>query len=234
VTTVLLCDDQELVRSGFRLILDLEADLDVVAEAADGQECLRRVAELQPDVVLMDLRMPVMDGVGATRRIVAAGSATRVLVLTTFDLDQHVYDAMRAGASGFLLKDVPRDQLVHAVRVVARGESLLAPRLTRRLVERFVAQAPPSTGIPEVLLDLSPRERDVLALVARGLTNGEIAGQLVVGEATVKTHVGRILAKLGLRDRVQAVVLAYEAGFVQPGSRDVSAPASRSPRGSAS
>ena len=217
MTTVLLCDDQELVRAGFRLILDLEPDLEVVGEAADGRECLRRTAELSPEVVLMDVRMPEMDGIEATRRIVAGGGDTRVLVLTTFDLDQHVYEAMRAGASGFLLKDVPREQLTHAVRVVARGESLLAPSVTRRLVERFVAQPPPATGVPEALLALSAREREVLTLVATGLSNGEIADRLVVGEATVKTHVARILGKLGVRDRVQAVVTAYETGFVRPG-----------------
>jgi DNA-binding NarL/FixJ family response regulator len=219
VTTILLCDDQELVRAGFRLILDLEADLEVVGEAADGKECLRRTAELRPDVVLMDIRMPVMDGIEATAQIVAASPATKVLVLTTFDLDQLVYDAMRAGASGFLLKDAPREQLVNAVRVVARGESLLAPAITRRLVERFVAMPPPGSGVPEQMADLSDREREVLVLVARGLSNAEIAAELFVGEATVKTHVARMLAKLGLRDRVQAVVLAYETGFVQPGER---------------
>jgi DNA-binding NarL/FixJ family response regulator len=219
VTSVLLCDDQELVRAGFRLILDLEPDMEVLGEVGDGKACLRQVAELHPDVVLMDIRMPKMDGIEATRRLVAAGSGSRVLVLTTFDLDEYVYDAMRAGASGFLLKDAPREQLVNAVRVIARGESLLAPAVTRRLVERFVALPPPGSGVPVAMRSLSEREREVLTLLARGLSNVEIADALVLGEATVKTHVGRLLGKLGLRDRVQAVVLAYESGFVRPGDR---------------
>jgi DNA-binding NarL/FixJ family response regulator len=207
------------VRAGFRLILDLEPDMEVLGEAGDGKACLRQVAELHPDVVLMDIRMPKMDGIEATRRLVAAGSGSRVLVLTTFDLDEYVYDAMRAGASGFLLKDAPREQLVNAVRVIARGESLLAPAVTRRLVERFVALPPPGSGVPVAMRSLSEREREVLTLLARGLSNVEIADALVLGEATVKTHVGRLLGKLGLRDRVQAVVLAYESGFVRPGDR---------------
>lgn len=217
-TTVLLCDDQELVRAGFRLILDLADDITVVGEAGDGRAALKQVALLHPDVVLMDIRMPVMDGIEATRQIVRADHAARVVVLTTFDLDQYVYDAMRAGASGFMLKDAPREQLVNAVRVAARGDALLAPRITRRLVERFVALPPPGTGIPEALASLSEREREVLVLVARGLSNAEIAAELVVGESTVKTHVSRLLEKLELRDRVQAVVRAYETGFVRPGS----------------
>jgi DNA-binding NarL/FixJ family response regulator len=214
----MLVDDQELVRTGFKLILDLEPGLEVVGEAADGAACLRAVRELAPDVVLMDVRMPTMDGVEATRRLVEAGNPARVLILTTFDLDDYVYAAMRAGASGFLLKDVGRDELVHAVRTVARGDQMLAPAVTRRLVERFVTMPPPTSGVPEALTVLSARERDVLALVARGLSNAEIATALVIGEATVKTHVARVLDKLGLRDRVQAAVLAYETGFVQPGS----------------
>lgn len=216
---VLLCDDQELVRAGFRLILELEEDLEVVGEAADGKQCVREVALLRPDVVLMDIRMPRMDGIEATRQLVSAGSPARVLVLTTFDLDEHVYDAMRAGASGFLLKDVPREQLVFAVRAVARGDAFMAPALTRRLVERYVgAPAPTSAnGVPARLEVLSEREREVFGLLARGASNAEIAGALVLGDATVKTHVGNILAKLDLRDRVQAVVLAYESGFVTPG-----------------
>jgi DNA-binding NarL/FixJ family response regulator len=218
MTTVLLADDQELVRAGFRLILDLETDLKVVGEAGDGEQCVRAVRELRPDVVLMDIRMPHLDGVEATRRLVAAGSPSRVLVLTTFDLDDYVYAAMRAGASGFLLKDVPREQLVAAVRTVARGDQLLAPAVTRRLVERFVSLPPPSSGVPETLRVLSERELGVLALVARGMSNTEIAAELVIGEATVKTHVARMLAKLQLRDRVQAVVLAYESGFVHRGA----------------
>jgi DNA-binding NarL/FixJ family response regulator len=216
MTRVLLVDDQELVRTGFRLILDLEDDIEVVGEACDGEQCLRVIRELKPDVILMDIRMPKLDGVEATRRIVAAGGESKVLILTTFDLDDYVYAAMRAGASGFLLKDVPRDQLVAAVRIVARGEQLLAPAVTKRLVERFVRLPPPVHGIPTELTGLSSRERDVLTLVAQGMSNAEIAETLVIGEATVKTHVARVLAKLSLRDRVQAVVLAYETGFVQP------------------
>ena len=214
---VLLCDDQELLRAGFRLILDLEDDIDVVGEAADGHECLRLTAEHAPHVVLMDIRMPRMDGIEATRKLAAAGSLTRVLILTTFDLDELVYGAMAAGASGFLLKDLPREQLVNAVRMVARGDAILSPELTRRLVERFVAAPPPSTGMPAELASLSERELEVFALLARGRSNTEIADALFLGEATVKTHVGRILAKLGLRDRVQAVVLAYECGYLRPG-----------------
>lgn len=218
MTRVLLVDDQALVRAGFRLILELEPDMDVVGEASDGAQCLRMTATEHVDVVLMDIRMPTMDGIEATRRLVTSGSATRVLVLTTFDLDEYVYDAMRAGASGFLLKDVPREELVAGVRIVARGDSLLAPAVTRRLVERFVRMPSPVTGIPDALRTLSERELEVFALAAKGLSNAEIAAQLVVGEATVKTHVARVLGKLGLRDRVQIVVLAYESGFVRPGS----------------
>jgi DNA-binding NarL/FixJ family response regulator len=214
---VLLCDDQEMVRAGFRLIIDLEDDLEVVGEAADGKEALAATARLRPDVVLMDVRMPVMDGIEATRRITAVPDPARVLVLTTVDLDEHVYAAMKAGASGFLLKDAPREQLVSAIRVVARGESLLAPAVTKRLVERFVAQPPPVTGVPERMASLSEREREVLGLVARGLSNAEIAARLFLGEATVKTHVANLLGKLGVRDRIQAVVLAYETGFIRPG-----------------
>ncbi|QGN32554.1 response regulator transcription factor [Microlunatus sp. Gsoil 973] len=214
---VLICDDQELVRAGFRLILDLEDDIEVVAEAADGGECLRQVASHAPHVVLMDIRMPVMDGVEATRKLVAAGSASHVLMLTTFDLDELVYFAMAAGASGFLLKDVPRDQLVGAIRMAARGDAVLSPTLTRRLVERFVAAPPPRTGIPTALAALTGRELEVFALVAAGKSNAEIAATLFLGEATVKTHVARILTKLDLHDRVQVVVLAYETGYLQPG-----------------
>jgi len=217
MTTVLLVDDQQLVRTGFRLILDLEDDMTVVGEASDGQECLRLVAETQPDVVLMDVRMPVLDGIEATRRLSEAGSASRVLILTTFDLDEYVYDAMRAGASGFLLKDAPREQLVSAVRVVARGEALLAPSVTKRLIEQFVRMPSPSDGVPEVMRELSSREREVLTLLVRGLSNSEIASRMILGEATVKTHVARLLAKLGVRDRMQAVILAYETGFIHPG-----------------
>ncbi len=226
MTTVLLVDDQELVRTGFRLILDLEPGLEVVGEAANGQEAVRLVASLHPDVVLMDVRMPVLDGIRATERIALAGSASRVLILTTFDLDEYVYDALRAGASGFLLKDAPRDQLVAAVRIVAGGESLLAPPITRRLIERFVAQPAPGT-MPDAVAALSEREREVLGLLARGLSNAEIAERLFVSDATVKTHVARLLAKLGVRDRIQAVILAYESGFIHPGDN----PSSSSARG---
>jgi DNA-binding NarL/FixJ family response regulator len=216
VTRVLVVDDQALVRGGFTMILEAEPDLAVVGEAADGVEALRLVAERTPDVVLMDIRMPRMDGIEATRRITAAARA-RVLVLTTFDLDEYVYDAVRAGASGFLLKDVPPRDLAHAVRTVAAGNSLVAPSVTRRLLEEFVRRPPPGRR-PERLDALTEREMEVLGLLARGWSNAELAGHLVLSETTVKTHVTRILTKLGLRDRVQAVVLAYEAGLVLPGS----------------
>jgi DNA-binding NarL/FixJ family response regulator len=214
---VLLADDQELVRSGFRLILEMAEGIDVVGEAEDGREAVELAKELKPDVVLMDVRMPDVDGIEATRQLRAANLDARVLVLTTFDLDEYVYAAVQAGASGFLLKDAPRDQLVTAVRTVARGEALLAPAVTKRLIERFVARAAPPAA-PGVV-DLSAREDEVLRLIARGLSNAEIAAELFVAEATVKTHVARVLAKLGLRDRVQAVVFAYEHGLVQPGVR---------------
>lgn len=219
VTTVVLCDDQELVRAGFRLILDLEDDIAVVGEAADGHECLQLTGKLHPDVVLMDVRMPRMDGIEATRALVASDSPSRVLMLTTFDLDELVYAAMAAGASGFLLKDAPREQLVHAIRMVARGDAVLAPALTRRLVERYVAAPAPSTATPPALAALSERELEVFGHLGRGRSNAEIAAALFVSEATVKTHVARILAKLDLRDRVQAVVLAYETGLLQPGQQ---------------
>jgi DNA-binding NarL/FixJ family response regulator len=214
---VLLADDQELVRAGFRLILELADGIEVAGEAADGREAVARAKELQPDVVLMDIRMPELDGIEATRRLRQAGVEARVLVLTTFDLDEYVFEAMRAGACGFLLKDAPRDQLVAAVRTVARGEALLAPAITRRLIERFVDRPRPAETAP-ALTELTRRELEVLQLVAQGLSNLEIASRLVLGEATVKTHVARILRKLELRDRVQAVVFAYEAGVVEPGS----------------
>jgi DNA-binding NarL/FixJ family response regulator len=213
---VLLVDDQELVRSGFRLILEQADGIQVAGEAADGREAVRLGKELNPDVVLMDVRMPELDGIEATRRLRQAGVDARVLVLTTFDLDEYVYSAMRAGASGFLLKDAPREQLVTAIRTVARGEALLAPAITRRLIERFVDRPAPAEATP-ALAELSARELEVLRLVARGLSNGEIADELVIGEATVKTHVANVLRKLGLRDRVQAVVLAYESGVVERG-----------------
>ena len=220
---VLLADDQELVRSGFRLILELAEGIEVVGEAADGRETVRLAKQLQPDVVLMDVRMPELDGIEATRRLKQAGVETRVLVLTTFDLDEYVYAAVRAGASGFLLKDAPREQLVTAVRTIARGETLLAPAITKRLIEKFVTR-PLLDRTPSAMSDLTARELEVLRLIARGLSNAEIASQLIVGEATVKTHVARILSKLHLRDRIQAVVLAYETGLVQPGDHSADAP----------
>jgi DNA-binding NarL/FixJ family response regulator len=216
VIRVLLADDQALVRAGFRLILDLAPGIEVVGEAGDGKEAVALAKQLEPDVVLMDVRMPDVDGIEATRRLRLAGLATRVLVLTTFDVDEYVYEAVRAGASGFLLKDAPREQLVAAVQTVARGEALLAPAITQRLIERFVARPSPADAAP-ALAELSSRELEVLRLLARGLSNAEIAAQLVVGEATVKTHVARVLRKLDLRDRVQAVVFAYECGLVEPG-----------------
>jgi DNA-binding NarL/FixJ family response regulator len=217
VIRVLVADDQTLVRSGFRLILDAQADIDVVGEAGDGTEALALARELSPDVVLMDIRMPKLDGLDATRKLMAANGSPRVLVLTTFDADEYVYAAMRAGASGFLLKDVRAEQLAEAVRTVAAGETLLAPTVTRRLIERFMRRPAPGEQRPERLAELSDRELEVLRLVAQGLSNREIAATLFVSEATVKTHVTRVLSKLELRDRVQAVVLAYECGLVEPG-----------------
>jgi DNA-binding NarL/FixJ family response regulator len=217
VIRVLIADDQVLVRAGFRMILGSEPGLDVVGEAGDGLEAVSLAVELEPDVVLMDIRMPELDGIEATRRTVARPNAPRVLVLTTFDLDEYVYEALRAGASGFLLKDAPEDQLVAGIRIVADGGSLFAPSVTRRLVERYV-DARPSTP-PPALDDLTPRETEVLRLVAQGLSNAEISAHLVVSEHTTKTHVARILQKLDLRDRVQAVVLAYECGLARPGDR---------------
>jgi len=215
---VLIADDQALVRGGFRLILESQDDLTVIGEAADGLGAVALATRLQPDVTLMDIRMPELDGIQATRRLVAT-SATRVLILTTFDMDEYVYEAMRAGASGFLLKTVRPQQLAVAVRDVAQGDALLAPSITRRLVEAFVRRPAPGSGVPARLADLTPRELDVLRLVAQGLSNGEIAERLVVGESTAKTHVARIFMKLHLRDRAQAVVLAYESGLAQPGDR---------------
>jgi len=215
--SVLLVDDQALVRSGFKLIIDAQDDMEVVGEAADGRAAIDETARLHPDIVLMDVRMPEVDGIAATRSIVGERPEVRVLVLTTFDEDRTVYDAMKAGASGFLLKSAPPAQFVEAVRTVAAGEALLAPSVTRRLVEDFVRRPPPGEGSAERLADLTDREREVLTLIGRGRSNAEIAGELYVSGATVKTHVNRILAKLGLRDRVQAVVLAYETGLVRPG-----------------
>jgi DNA-binding NarL/FixJ family response regulator len=217
-TTVLVVDDQALVREGLRLVLEAEPDLEVVGEAGDGDAAVREALRLRPDVVLMDVRMPGTDGLTATRRLLGgSGAAPKVLVLTTFDLDEYVYEALLAGASGFLLKSAPRRHLVHAVRSVAEGDALLDPSLTRRLVEDFVHRPPPGAGRPAALRGLTDREVEVLSLVAQGLSNAEIAARLVLGETTVKTHVGSVFAKLGLRDRVQAVVLAYECGLVRPG-----------------
>ena len=219
---VLIADDQELVRTGFRKILESEPDLEVIGEAVDGGEAVEAALLYRPDVVLMDVRMPRLDGIEATRKL--AGT-TRVLMLTTFDLDEYVFEAIRAGASGFLLKDTPAAELIRAIHVVAAGEALLAPSITRRLIEEFAARPRPAER-PPALAELTPRELEVLGLVARGLSNHEIATELVVGDATVKTHVARILQKLALRDRVQAVVLAYEAGLVLPGSAQDRSPAS--------
>ncbi|HEX5617116.1 MAG TPA: response regulator transcription factor [Solirubrobacteraceae bacterium] len=214
MTSVVLADDQELVRSGFRLILEL-AGLEVRGEAGDGRAAVELARATQPDVVLMDIRMPVMDGIEATRRIAQAGLASRVLVLTTFDLDEYVYEALRAGASGFLLKDAGRERLVDAVKTVAAGEALLAPTVLQRLVAHYVHRPPQGVArLDGPLADLSEREAEVLRLVGRGLSNAEIADELVISTATVKTHVRHVLQKLGLRDRVQAVALAYEAGLV--------------------
>ena len=215
---VLLCDDQSLVRSGFRMVLESADDLEVVGEAANGHQAIDSAKRFKPDVVLMDVRMPELDGIEATRRITEADDiSARVLILTTFDLDEYIYDALGVGASGFLLKDVPAEQLIDGIRVVAAGEALLAPSVTRRLIEDFSRARPPRGEEPAGLDELTPREREVLELVARGHSNAEIAEALVVGGTTVKTHVARILMKLGLRDRVQAVVLAYESGIVSPG-----------------
>jgi DNA-binding NarL/FixJ family response regulator len=215
VIGVLLADDQALVRAGFRMILKAEPGIEVVGEAGDGAEAVALARTLEPDVVLMDVRMPEMDGIEATRQIVGGDGAPRVLVLTTFDLDEYVYEALRAGASGFLLKDAPEDQLLAGIRIVADGGSLFAPAVTQRLIERFAGTRP--AALPPTLSELTPRELEVLGLVARGSSNAEIAAALVVSEHTVKTHVAHILQKLDLRDRVQAVVLAYEAGIVRPG-----------------
>ena len=216
-TRVLLADDQELVRAGFRMILETQADIEVVGDAGDGVEAVAATRRLQPDVVLMDIRMPNLDGLQATKQIMAAGSRSRVLILTTFDLDEYVYQALAAGASGFLLKNAPPEQLIDAVRVVAAGDALLSPSITRRVIEQFTRLPPP--GGTDVLAGVTDREREVLKLVARGMSNAEIAAQLFVSDATVKSHVAHLLAKLQLRDRVQAVVLAYESGLIRPGTR---------------
>lgn len=217
---VLLCDDQALVRSGFRLILESRDDIEVVGEAEDGREGIELARRVDPDVILMDVRMPNVDGVEATRRLVAAGSRARIVILTTFDLDEHVFESIRAGASGFLLKDVQPTQLVEAIRVVAAGDALLAPSVTRRLLDRFAHTLPGEEKPPPELATLTERELEVLKLLASGLSNAELAVRLFLSETTVKSHISSVLRKLSLRDRVQAVVLAYEAGLVRPGSRD--------------
>jgi len=216
---VLIADDQALVRAGFRMVLEAEDDITVVGEAANGEQAVHGTRRLRPDVVLMDIRMPELDGIAATRQIARAEAepTARVLILTTFDLDEYVYDALGAGASGFLLKDSPPEQLVTAIRVVAGGEALLAPSVTSRLIEQFARTRAARRDPPPGLDDLTPRELEVVKLVARGMSNAEIAAALVISDTTVKTHVARVLAKLGLRDRVQAVVVAYESGLVSPG-----------------
>jgi len=216
-TTVLIADDQALMRGGFRMIIDAEPDLEVVGEAIDGADAVRGFERLRPNVVVMDVRMPTMDGIEATRRITDAEPDAKILILTTFDLDEYVFQALRAGASGFLLKDRPPEELVEAIRIVASGDALLAPSITRRLIQEF-SRRPVAPAPPAGLAELTDREREVLVLMARGLSNAEIAAQLFVAETTVKTHVGRVLHKLRLRDRAQAVVLAYESGLVQPGA----------------
>jgi DNA-binding NarL/FixJ family response regulator len=218
---VLIADDQALVRAGFKMILEAEPEIEVVGEAVDGVEAVEQIKRLKPDVALMDIRMPRMNGLEATREVVSDSDPehpTRVLMLTTFDLNEYVYEALRAGASGFLLKDVPSEQLVAGIHVVAGGEALLAPSITRRLIEEFAANAPVDLTPPKELSELTPRELEVFKLVARGMSNAEIAAELIVSETTVKTHVARILMKLHLRDRVQAVVYAYESGVSQPGA----------------
>jgi DNA-binding NarL/FixJ family response regulator len=217
---VLIADDQALVRAGFKMILEAEPEIQVVGEAEDGVEAVQMIKRLKPDVVLMDIRMPRLNGLEATREIVSdnGDQPTRVLMLTTFDLNEYVYEALRAGASGFLLKDVPAEQLVAGIHVVARGEALLAPSITRRLIEEFARHQPMDRPAPKEVEELTARELEVFGLIARGLSNAEIAAELIVSETTVKTHVARILMKLHLRDRVQAVVYAYESGIIQPGA----------------
>jgi DNA-binding NarL/FixJ family response regulator len=214
---VLVADDEAIVRDGLRLIIDLEDDLEVVGVVNDGREAITAVSDLHPDVALIDVQMPRLNGLEATRAILAAPKPPRVLILTTFDVNEHVYEAMRAGASGFLLKDVRREQLTNAIRTVAAGDTLLAPTITRRLIEDFCRRPSPSATTPHALNELTPRELEVLTLVAQGKSNSDIAVALIVAESTVKTHVARILTKLSLHDRAQAVVLAYETGLVRPG-----------------
>jgi len=218
VTSILIADDQALVRVGLRKILEAESETTVAGEAGDGEAAVAEARRLRPDIVLMDIRMPVLDGIEATRRIVRAQPATRVLILTTFGLDTYVFDALRAGASGFMLKDAPPEEIAAAVRIVASGDALLAPAVTRSVVEEFARRPARTASPPAALADLTPREQDVLALLVRGLSNPEICNELVISEATAKTHVARILQKLGVRDRVQAVIFAYETGIVSPGA----------------
>jgi DNA-binding NarL/FixJ family response regulator len=214
---VLIVDDQPVVRAGVRLLIETEEDMTVAGEAGDGREAVERARLLRPDVVVMDVRMPGMDGLEATRRLLEAGDGPRVLVLTTFDLDEYVYDALRAGASGFLLKSAPPERIIEAIRTVAAGDALLAPEVTRRLIEEFVSRPRPTGGQPPETDELTERELEVLELIARGRSNAEIAAAFFVSEGTVKTHVNRVLRKLGLRDRVHVVVFAYESGLIQPG-----------------
>ena len=221
MTKILIADDQALVRVGLRKILESDAELTVVGEARDGEEAITEARFLRPDVVLMDIRMPVLDGIEATRRIVREQPGTRILILTTFGLDSYVYDALRAGASGFMLKDAPPEEIAAAVRIVANGEALLAPAITRTVIEEFTRQpVVVAPELPRAVAELTPREREVLDLLALGLSNPEICVRLVISEATAKTHVARILQKLSLRDRIQVVIYAYETGIVQPGSGD--------------
>jgi DNA-binding NarL/FixJ family response regulator len=217
VIRVLIADDQELMRTGLRMILEAQDDIEVIGEAADGAAAVKAARTLDPDIVLMDVRMPGTDGIEATRRLAAAGLHARVLMLTTFDVDEYVYEAMKVGASGFMLKNAPPQRLVDAVRATAAGEAQLAPAIVQRMVDEFVRRPAPGASRPPAMEELTARELDVLKLIARGLSNAEVAAELFLGEATVRTHVSRVLTKLGLRDRTQAVVLAYESGLVAPG-----------------
>jgi len=219
-TRVLIADDQALVRAGFRKLLESEPDIEVVGEAGDGREAVDQARRIRPTLVLMDIRMPRLDGIEATRRLTANRDGTRVLILTTFGLDQYVYEALCAGASGFMLKDAPPEELIAAVQIVARGDALIAPAVTRSVIEEFVRRSPAPSPPPPTLQELTEREREVLQLLARGLSNAEIAERLVISNGTVKTHVAHLLSKLNLRDRVQAVILAYESGIITAGRND--------------